>query len=356
MAQLRVVLDQLGADGAADLSEASTALVAGLIETAPRGCTVEAIVPAGVEGVPEGVASVRRLPLARRELTAAWQMGLAPRVGGGMIHAVTLLAPLVRHDRLNDHDQTVPTLWDLRPWDAPETLPRAVVLSQRALLRRAVRHADAVVVPTHAVAARLAEIAALGDRIRVIAGAPSPQVAVPSDAAARRSAAGLPDDYVVLAGAGEDLLPGLRAAAALRRAVVVLDAADGDEAGIIDLAESAGLPAARVHVRERSSPADRAAVLDGAGAFVCLDPHASWPWRLLEAMALRVPIVALDTGAHRDVIADGGLLVPAEEIADALAEAVDAGGERLRVIAGDRARAFSWSGAAAQVWALHAEL
>ena len=64
-----------------------------------------------------------------------------------MIHSPSLFAPLVRHDRVHDNDQTVVTVWDLRPWEAADELPRATVAWHRAMLKRAVKFADAVVVP-----------------------------------------------------------------------------------------------------------------------------------------------------------------------------------------------------------------
>lgn len=357
MALLRVVLDQLSPGADPELADVSRALLGGLVETAPQGCEIEAIVPAGAEEDIPGVVSVRRLPLARRELSASWQLGVAPGVGGGMIHAATPLAPLVRHDRVNDRDQTVSTLWDLRAWDAPESLPKRAVVAQRALLRRAVRHADAVVVPAHAMADRLGRIAALGDRIRVIAGAPDPGSALPADAVARR--AGLPERYAIVTGAGEGLEQGF---AAVRDAgdpevhVVVLDVPDGGADGVVDTASALGLPAERVHVRGRLDGPDRAAVLAGAAVLVATDPVAAWPWRLVEAMALGVPIVALAGGVHHDVLADGGAIVSGAELADAVGDALGDGGRRLSVLAADRARAFSWAGAAERVWALHADL
>ncbi|BDZ38810.1 hypothetical protein GCM10025863_14240 [Microbacterium suwonense] len=40
-----------------------------------------------------GVQDVRTLSLGRQELAAAWQLGIAPGVGGGLIHAPSLMAP-----------------------------------------------------------------------------------------------------------------------------------------------------------------------------------------------------------------------------------------------------------------------
>lgn len=355
-AQLRVVLDQIAHVVEPDQADAALALARGLVATAPSGCEVEAIVPAGGEADVPGVREVRRLPLARRELAASWQLGIAPGVGGGLIHAPSLMAPLVRHDRLHDNDQTVVTVWDLCAWDAPETLSRTSVAWQRAMLKRAAKHADAVVVPTHALAERIGDIAKLGDRVRVIAGAAPDGFAVPLDALERRAALSLPESYVVLSGPAASLEPGFRAAAAADLDAVVLDAPEGSEPHLVDAASAAGLPERRAHVRGVCAAEDRAAVLAGARAFVSLSSLAAWPWRAVEAMTLSVPTVAVDSGAHRDVIAEGGMLVPAAEVPDAVVDAVGAGARRLSVLAGDRSRAFSWASSAERVWSLHADL
>lgn len=355
-AQLRVVLDQIASAVDADQARAARDLVAGLVQTAPTGCTVEAIVPAGGEVDIDGVAEVRSLSLGRRELAASWQLGIAPGVGRGLIHAPSLMAPLVKHDRLHDSDQTAVTVWDLNAWEAPHSLSKSAVAWQRGMLRRAVRHADAVVVPTHAVAERIRDFAKLGDRVRVIAGAPPEGFAMPTDAVLRREQLGLPARYVVIAGHAGELEQGFRAASATGLDAVVLDAAEGSEPKLAEIASAAGLPEQRAHIRGILPATDRAAVLGTACAFVATSALAAWPWRAMEAMSLRIPVVAVDSGVHRDAIAEGGAVVAPEEIPDAVVDAVGAGEKRLRVLAGDRVRAFSWASAAERVWSLHADL
>lgn len=340
----------------ADLASASIDLAAGLVATAPSGCSVDAIVPAGAEVPVAGVGEVRTLGFGRREVAASWQLGLTPGVGGGMIHSPTLMAPLVRHDRVHDNDQTTVTLWDLRAWDAPESLSKGAVAWQRGMLRRAVKHADAVVVPSHAVAERLAELAKLGGRIRVIAGAAPDGFAAPSDAAERRAALALPDEYVVLTGSAATLREGFRGAVAAGVDAVVLETPDGAEPRYAELASAAGLPERQAHMRGALGVEDRAAVLAGASAFAATDAVVGWPWRAVEAMTLGIPVVAVRSGSHQDVIADGGMLIPAEAIADALADATSQGADRLRVLAADRSRAFSWASSAERLWGLHADL
>lgn len=355
-ARLRVVLDQLEHVVDVDLAWAAADLTAALVETAPPGCDVEAIIPAGAEPAIPGLADTHRLALARRELATAWQLGLVPGVGGGLVHSATLMAPLVRHDRVHDNDQVTATVWDLRAWDEPEALPKSLVAWQRAMLKRAARHADAVVVPTHSIAERLGEIAKVGDRVRVIAGAAPAGFALPMDAAARRDALLLPDAYIALTGSEASLREGFVAAVAAGTHAVVIDAADGAEPRIAEVASAAGLPASKVHVRGALAREDRSAVIGGASVLVATGTVGAWPWRVVESMTLGVPVVAVRSGVHRDVIADGGRLVDVTELADAVVDAAGDGSRRLGVLAADRSRAFSWPSAAERVWGLHADL
>jgi glycosyltransferase involved in cell wall biosynthesis len=368
---LRVVLDQLVAPTDHDLSEASAELARALVDAAPQGCAVEGIVPAGAfdaDSVP-GLAGVHRTALPRRELARSLQVGMGAGVGAGMIHSPTLLAPLVRHDRIHRHDQTVVTLWDLRAWEAPDELPRTEVAWHRAMVKRATKHADAVVVPTHAAAEVLSTHTRLGDRIRVIAGAPPRGFSVPIDDVGRRRGLGLPEGFVLLAGgelASDALAAGLAAVAhsGLDLPVVVIDTEDGHEPAVADLAAASGIPERRLHVRGHLDAVDRAAVLGAALAFVAPSARSAFPWRVLDALCLGVPVVAADSPVHREIIVDGGLLVDPDAgslvgglssgLAAALGSTVAA--DRLAVLAADRGRAFSWREAADRVWQLHAEL
>ena len=143
---------------------------------------------------------------------------------------------------------------------------------------------------------------------------------------------------------------------------MVIDAPEGDEPAIADLAAAAGLGEGRVHVRGVLEDADRAAVLGGAVVFLAPAVSSAFPWRVVEALAVGVPVVAADSPVHREVILDGG--VYAEVAADGGSLAAALGDvlrttdavERHAVLAADRGRAFSWAGAAERVWQLHADL
>ena len=363
---LRVVLDQLVAETSRDLAEASASLAQALVDTAPRGCDVAAIVPA--PGLPDdsgvtGLVAETRLPMRRRELAASWQLGVAPGVGKGLIHSPTPLAPLVRHDRVNETHQIVVTVWDLRAWETPEELPKAEVLAARALLSRVGKHADAVIVPTHAMAERLAEVAKakLVKKVRVINGAPAAGLRVPSDAVGRLRALDLPQTFVAAAGgsAASDALGAAFAAVVAsgwEGDVVVLDVPEGEEPAVADLAAAAGLAEARVHARGSLDRWDRAAVLSHAAAFVAASPRVDWPWRAVDALAVGVPIAAVDTPVLHEVLADAAAFAASDQLGAALERALGEDAERLRVLAGDRAKGFAWRASAERVWALHAEL
>ncbi len=369
-ATLRVMLDQLAAPTDADLRMASRELARALVDTAPRGCAVEAVVPAtpepaAIENDVPGIGRITKAPLARRELAAALQLGTPVRIGGGMIHSPSLFAPLVRHDRVHNGDQTVVTLWDLRPWDAPDELPKAAVLWHRAMLKRAVRYADAVVVPTHGMGRRLGELAPrLGDRARVIAGSGPEGYAIPRDEIARRRDLGLPEGFVLFTGGvapSAGLADGFAgfAASGLDLPVVVIDAADGEEPAIVDLASAAGIRESHVHVRGALDDHDRAAVFGAAVALVAPARRPAFPWRVVEALVLGVPVIAADSDVHAEVIVDGGALAADRDaFAAALSDGLGstAAADRLAVLAGDRGRSFSWRDAASRVWELHAEL
>lgn len=366
---LRLVLDQIVAPNDVFLESASLELARAMVATAPRGCEVEALVPAaGADGpdvaelVP-GLARVTRAPLARRELAAAWQLGVGP-LGGGMLHSPSLMAPLVRHDRAHSGDQTVVTINDLDVFTAPDELSRGRVAWTKGMLRRAQRHADAVVVPTHAMAAALAEHTRLGDRVRVIPGAAPTGFAVPEDAADRARALELPETFVAMSGSVRassgitDVLGALAATSEL--SLVIIDVPDADVEAVTALAAEAGV-ADRVRLLGALDAADRATVLSAASAFAAADSGLAFAWRMVEAFTLGTPVIARDTPAHHETAADAAVFVDGADRdawAAALSDTVGdlASAKRLGVLGQDRSRAFAWRDVGDRVWALHAEI
>lgn len=375
---LRMIVDQVIAPVPGALGRYTEALTTSLIDTAPRGCDVEGVVSSSLPGDYElvlerfpGLSGLYKSSLARRELVAAWQFGLTTSPGGGMIHAPSLFAPLRRHDAAAGNDQTVVTVHDLLAWTHPESLTPTTVVWNKAMMKRARKHADAIVVPTHALAERLALVADFGDRVRVIGTAPRLGLKLPRDAAERAARFGLPGDYLVTAGSLDprngvvDLLEALGRADSPDVPLIVLGPENWGEQHLATVAEEAGIARGRVRSLELDDPADLATVLSGATAYVAPSHDEGAGTSLIEAFALGVPVIHSDTPAYVEVAAEAGLAVAVaggEGYAERLAAAVTAVvgdaelADRLSIAGSDRAQAFSWRDSAERVWQLHADL
>lgn len=363
MTTLRVILDDISLPGGGPLARYAEELTRALLRTTPRGADVAGVVAASPETyyariaeLLPGLKTLHKSALARRELQAAWQHGFTVLPGSGMVHATGLLAPLRRHDRtVSPEEQTVVTIHDTIAWTHPELLPPRLVSWTKAMGKRAQKHADAVVVPTHAVAARLDELLDLAGRVRVIGTAPSTTLVVPDDAAALRADRGLPERYVVAVseGDGRNGFSVLAAAGGRLDVPVVLLAAPGD-AATIEGVES-------LRVVDDATPEERVAILAAAAAFALPSLAAGPGGTLLDALSLELPVVASDLPEIAEVLDDAGILVPAadaEALADALRTLLDdeTARDHASVAAGDRARAFTWRDAGEKVWQLHADL
>jgi len=373
MTTLRVILDDMldsPPRGAARMTEE---LTRELVQSAPAGVFVEGVIAASTE--PEYASVLERLPglaglhkssLARRELTLAWQHGFTRLPGGGMIHSPSLLAPLSRHDRLNnDGEQTVVTIQNAFAWSHPESVPSRAVAWTLAMAKRAHRYADAVVVPTHATAVRLSEFIDFGERIRVISGAPGSRLSLPPDADARAATLRLPDRYLVAFGGLEPRRGIARLVAALPAGVPLLVIGPATQDDLSTLATGAGLPADAVRALEPDQDADLAVIVSRAAAVVIPSLEEGFSLPMVEAFRLGTPVIHTDDPSLVEVAGESGLVV---ELADAesfetrLAEAIrsvldDAGlAERLSIYGQDRSGAFDWRNSAEKVWQLHADL
>ncbi|WP_167051081.1 glycosyltransferase family 1 protein [Salinibacterium sp. ZJ77] len=368
MTTLRVTLDALADSPAGGASRYAGELARGLIATAPDGAVVIGVVPSSpqaacdrIESKLPGLARLEKSVLAQRELEALWRAGFGRSAGAGMMHATSLLAPLGPHDRVHrPSDQVAVTIHDAIAWTHPELVPARRGAWIRAMARRAERHADAVVVPSHSVADALAGHIAIGDRIRVIPGAPSPSLIPGDDAEARRQKLDLPDRYVL---------------------TIAGDPARNDLASLVDAAGVAGMPLViagavppelREHV-ERTPTADvrllgnlhdtdLGVVYHHAHAYVQPSIAAGLGLAVIEALGFGLPVIHTDLPVLEEITADAALIVPleGEGFASRLAEAIrsldDPTTEQLSIASGDRARAFSWRDSAAKVWQLHADL
>lgn len=372
MTTLRVTLDELAATAYGGMSRYAGELTRALLATAPEGAEVVGMVPASPEpdyeriaGLLPGLAALEKSVLAHRELSAAWRRGLGRPLRTGMLHATSLLAPLGAHDRVNQPgDQVAVTIHDALAWTTPELLPARTVAWQHAMASRAERYADAIVVPSHAVAADLAEHLELGDRIRVIPGAPSSGLIPPRGAARRATELGLPERYLLTVASTEPKknLAALLDALPLTHDELPLVVVGDDPGAVTALAAEAGLGEDRVVALGTLPDEDLGVAYLCAQAYLQPSAAEGFGLAVMEALGFGLPIIHTDVPALDELTAGAAISVPREPdgLPARLAEAIDAVdgtvAERLGTAAGDRARAFSWRDSAEKVWQLHADL
>ena len=365
-----LVVDEILDPARPTVGRAAADLARALLSTAPDGVDVVGIVSASPESEYEqleqllpGLARLDKSALARRELTAAWRRGLAA-APKGMLHAPSLLAPLVRHDRVHEPGtQAVVTLNDAHVWTEPDAASSRSRGWRQAMVRRAERHADALVVPSHAVADAVAEHGEFGDRVRVIPQAPAADLAVPKDAVERLRRRELPGVYALTFATAHPRHQLTQLLQALDGIDVPLAVAGPDDPALDALLTASGLPDTAVLRLGRLDPDDLAAVQAGASVFVQPSLDEGFARGMLEAFVLGTPVVSSDAPAFLEVAADAAVTVErgtdfTEGLRDALQRVLGDPefAERLRIAGRDRARAFSWRDAAEKVWQLHADL
>jgi glycosyltransferase involved in cell wall biosynthesis len=354
--ELVAIAEQLLAPVPGGTGRYTRELLRALANTAPEGWRVRSAVsrtgdPAAAR-VP-GVEGPQVLPLPRRALIAAWERGFPPQLGGAAVHAMTPLAPPARRGR-----SLVVTVHDTVPWTHPETLtPRGVAWHRRAIARAA-READALVVPTRAVAADLTGRLGARPRIEVAGEGIAPDLlAEPQDP-------GLPaGPYVAAVGTVEprkgfaDLVRAMGEPDAPDVPLVIVGRPGWGDVDLPRIAERTG-----IRLRMLSGLTDRqlAAVLRRASALAVPSLAEGFGLPLLEAMTLGVPVVHSDAPALVEVAGGAGLQVGRADpraLAGALRTAVHDAERRAAMIAAGtrRAREFSWENTARRVWAVHLE-
>jgi glycosyltransferase involved in cell wall biosynthesis len=310
-----------------------------------------------------GVRGPHRLPLPARPLAAAWEAGVPVRPrGADLVHAPTLLAP-----RPSARSALVVTVHDAVPWTHPETLTPRGVRWHRAMAARAADGADAIVVPTAAVARELAVHLELRVPVVVAGAGVSARLARPADAAQRLARLGLDGGHLVTVATleprkGLDVL--LRALARVPGELPPLAVVGRTGWGGVEpaaMARDLGLPEGSVRVLGGLPDADLAAVLSGASVAVVPSRAEGFGLPVVEAMALGVPVVTSDAPALVEVGGGATEVVPVGD-ADALAHALAAlvadpdRAARLRAAGLLRAADFSWDGVADRLWKLYRRL
>lgn len=356
-------------------------LTRALIEVAPAGCDVELLFAArtsdeltDASAQFPGATSSAAAPVGRTALAAAWAAGSRLGAPAGLIHAPSLFAPLVHHDRasVSKPTQVVVTIHDTIAWTHPESVGRGHADWTKRMAHRAAKHADAVVVPTHAVADELNARIGLGDRMRVISGGVSASLTLPAEPEVRSSWLKLPERFVLAAGSIDPRtgIDALIEAATLPdfRSTPLLIVGEDEWRGrrITEAAMSAGLPEGRVRPLGAVSDSDLALLLSRAVAYVAPSLAEGFGLGALEALTFGTPLIHSDVPAHLEVAGGAGIPVArteagssyAERLAAAVATVLDgaADTEALAVLGRDRAKMFSWAQSATQVWQLHAEL
>lgn len=360
MPELVVIADQLLAPVPGGTGRYTRELLRAMAAAKPAGWKLSSVVSNGdpARAAVPGVAGPRVLWLPRKALIAAWEHGVPLWPGGDAVHAMTPLAPPhpPRDRRL------VVTVHDAIPWTHPETLTRRGVSWHRKVIQRAAENADALVVPTGAVAKELAHHVEVLTPTHVVGEGVSPELLAPA-----AEPLGLPPRYVLAIGTieprkGYEYL--IRAMAEPDGPQVPLVIVGQPGWGGVDLnalAHDCGLPPERIRVLGAVSDAELAAVLRKASVLAAPSLAEGFGLPLVEAMAAGVPVVHSDAPALAEVVDGAGVQVPRAD-PQALAAA-------LRSVLGDadrateladkgwiRAETFTWQRAARAVWSIHQEL
>lgn len=311
--------------------------------------------------VPEYLPSgpVRSFGLPRYPLYRAWNRLGGPRPEWlardlDVVHATTWAIPPTRRP-------LVVTVHDLAFLHDPgHFTPRGVAFFTRAL-HRTRAEADAVIVPSQAVADDCTEAGIDAARVHVVPhGAPRWTVAA-AEVAELRARLGLPERFVLWCGTFE---PRKNLAGLLRGFALAADA-DPDLHlvlvgppgwGRTDHAGQAGPWASRVHELGWLGADDLQVAYAAATAFCFPSTREGFGLPVLEAMSVGTPVVTSRDTSMAEVVADAGVLVApddAAQVAAGMLRAVGAEHDALGAAGLARSQAYTWERAADQTVAAY---
>jgi len=303
----------------------------------------------------------------------------SPELNGTSFHATSVFAPP------RGSSPAVITIHDTVPFTHPEMLTRHGAAWHRTMIRRAVEQADALVVPTRAVAERLirefhhggekslSSQLSLTERIHVAGGAASLEPVADDAAREIRHAFGLVAGrpYVVYVGTIEPRkgLEYLVRAVALRKNLdlVIVGAQGWGKVDIRRVAIEARLDPDRLVVTGAIHDSTVASLVQAARALILPSLAEGFGLPLIEAMRLGTPVVLSDddalvevaggAGVVADILKFGRANVPGvvHELNRALDESFDRA-ETLIEAGLRRCADFSWDTTAARVANIHRQL
>lgn len=352
-------------------------LTKALAENAPTNCSVEALVPRispdaynSVRAkLPEEVL-IKQLALPPAALEIAWGKG-AFWDRDALIHTPGLVAPYIKHNRLYDNGQLSVSIHDTLSWEFPQSVSKKRNSQNKKLLKKAYTHADALIVPTHTISDLISGYYNFGDRIRVVNPACATTLTVQDDAQQRAERLKLPKRFVLTMGSLDPHTGVIDVIYALKHVpdvdLVIVGPLSQKGPSAQGIAAQAGLSEDRVHQIGFLNDADLAVIYSLAKIFIFPTLGNSSILPLIEALSFGLPCLYTSTSSAREVIDDAGIRLTRtmtnsnsyqSDLADALREVLQnkKERERLKILARDRARLFSWKDAASMLWQIHADL
>lgn len=368
MPELVVLTEQLLAPVPGGTGRYTYELAGALARNAPTGWRVTGVVAKHRDVRPAvipGVEGPKMLPLPRRMISAMWARGIPVWPGGDSLHAPTPFAP----PGAPPGRGLVVTVHDTVPWTHPHTLTPHGVSWHRRVINRSAQKANALVVPTAAVAAELSQYVTSYSRVHVIGEGVSPEVLKdiePESADEIGRRLGLPPQYVLAIGTveprkGLDVLIEALSRNALDLPLVVIGPTGWGGVDLKALALRHGLHRDRLRILGKVTDAELAVALRRAAVLAMPSLAEGFGLPLLEAMAVGVPVVHSDAPALVEVAGGAGLVVRRNDpaaLAAGIRTVLEHPERTARMVESARKRAakFTWDRAAESVWQLHLEL